>query len=268
MTATTATSARDIPRTRPDRARGIVQSELAAAIALLRTLQPDDWRRSTACPGWTVHDVVAHMIGQAEELARPDRLIHRVRDARRRPGAGILDAHNDRQVRDRSATPDGQLAADLERWTTKAVRAARLIPGPVRRRTRLSLVFPEAKGLPEDTFDYLLRVLMARDPWMHRLDIAAATGRTPTLDRHDALIVEQVVHDIGLAWTGPPVGLDLSGPAGGRWILGARRPPVAAVRGDAVEYMRYVSGRASDRQPTADGDPDVAAAALAVRVDF
>lgn len=268
MSADTVTPARDIRRTPPGQAPDVVRAELAAVLALLRSLDTADWRRPTPCEGWTVHDVVAHMAGQVEELARPDRLIRRVRRARRRPASGVLDAHNDCQVRDRGQTPDPRLIADLERWSGKALRAVRRMPAPVRRRMRLSLVFPEATLLAEDSFDYLARVLMARDPWMHRLDIAAATGRTPVLDHHDALIVEQVVHDLGLAWTGPAVALDLSGPAGGRWLLGPPRHPVATLTCDGVDYMRHLSGRTTDRRPAVTGDADAAAALLAARVMF
>jgi uncharacterized protein (TIGR03083 family) len=268
MNAATLTPARDIPRTPLDQALDIVQAELAATLSLLRTLEPADWSRPTPCTGWTVHDVVAHMIGQAEELARPDRLIQRIRRARRRPGSGILDRHNDCQVRDRAGTPDSRLIADLERWTGKAAGAARRMPAPVRRRIRLSLIFPEAKRQPEDSFDYLVRVLIARDPWMHRLDIAAATGRAPVLGHHDRLIVEQVIRDLALAWTGPTVRLDLSGPAGGRWILGAQPPPVATISGDAADYMRLLSGRHTDHHPVAEGDHTAAAAFLAMRIEF
>ena len=31
------------------------------------------------------------------------------------------------------------------------------------------------------TFGYLIDVILTRDPWMHRLDIAAATGTPPRL---------------------------------------------------------------------------------------
>ena len=141
------------------------------------------------------------------------------------------------------------------------------MPAPVRRRVRLSLVFPEAKQLPEDSFDYLARVLIARDPWMHRMDIAAATGRSPILDRHDAQVTEQVVHDLALSWTGPTVILDLSGPAGGRWTLGTQ-PPVATVHSDAISYMRLLSGRLPDSSPTTEGDHTAAQALLATRIDF
>ena len=35
----------------------------AALLALLKALPPGDWDKATACAGWTVHDVVAHLLG-------------------------------------------------------------------------------------------------------------------------------------------------------------------------------------------------------------
>jgi len=37
-------------------------AERAALTATLSALSPDDWAHPTLCPGWTVHDVAAHVI--------------------------------------------------------------------------------------------------------------------------------------------------------------------------------------------------------------
>jgi uncharacterized protein (TIGR03083 family) len=37
--------------------------ERQALLAILDSLDPDDWQRSTPCPAWTVHDLVLHLIG-------------------------------------------------------------------------------------------------------------------------------------------------------------------------------------------------------------
>jgi uncharacterized protein (TIGR03083 family) len=43
----------------------------AAFIKLLRDFQAQDWARPTVCPGWTVHDVAAHVLGdQVGRLCR------------------------------------------------------------------------------------------------------------------------------------------------------------------------------------------------------
>lgn len=262
-------NAKDIIRPTAHDALGIVAEDLARLRALLGGLDPADWERPTDCVGWSVHDVVAHVVGQCEEMARPDRLVRRVRRARRMPGGGVLDARNQCQVEERADASPQQLLADLDLWGTKAVRAAGRIPAPLRRRMRLSLFFPEARRLTEDSFDFLIRVIMARDTWMHRVDIATATGRPLALDQHDAEIVRQVVGDLAALWTGPPLILDLTGPAGGRWSLDGTsddRAP-ATVRCDAITYLRLASGRPAD-PPTIDGDPHAAAALLATRVEF
>lgn len=266
MKADLATAARTIPRPSIADALATIRAEHAAALALLQRLDDADWECSTDCPGWTVHNVVAHMVGQNEELARPDRLVRRVRQARRSDDLGVLDAHNRRQVQERAHASPGQLIAELARWGPRAARAAGRIPGPLRR-IRLSMLFPEARDQPEDTVDFLVRVLMVRDLWMHRSDIAAATARSLDLGPHDREVVRQVMRDLALGWTAPAVLLQLTGPAGGCYSLGDGAP-VATVRADAIAYLRLLSGRPADVQPTTGGDPDAAASVLAARMPF
>ena len=43
-------------------ARPLFPLERAEFAALLRSLEADDWQRPTICPGWRVHDVVAHVV--------------------------------------------------------------------------------------------------------------------------------------------------------------------------------------------------------------
>ena len=37
--------------------------ERRALLCVLDALGPDDWQRATPCPGWTVHDLVLHLLG-------------------------------------------------------------------------------------------------------------------------------------------------------------------------------------------------------------
>jgi hypothetical protein len=76
-----------------------------------------------------------------------------------------------------------------------------------------------------------------RDLWIHRVDLARTTGRPLMLGAHDREIVAQVIADLGRAWQGRPVLLELTGPAGDRWTLG-QGAPVTTVRADAVDYLR------------------------------
>ncbi len=91
------------------------------------------------------------------------------------------------------------------------------------------------------TNGFLLDTILTRDPWMHRMDIARAIGRPPTLTAdHDGAIVADVVAE----WAdrhGQPYDLVLEGPAGGHFSSGA----AAELRLDAIDFCRLLSGRAA-----------------------
>lgn len=268
MVITAPAPALGIPRTPPTRAREVNAAEVRTTLALLGRLTSDDWPRDTACAGWTVRDVVAHTVGQYEELPRPWLMISRVRRARRRyPQLTPLHGHNQYQVDERRSVPPNDLIALLARFGPQGVRAVDRMPAAARRRMPLSPLFPEAKELPEDSMDYLARVLVARDTWTHRVDICDATGHELVLDDHDKEIVGQVLLDLALRWSGPPAVLDLTGPAGGRWGLGKGAPAVT-VHADAVTLMRHLSGRAPLGSLEYEGDPGATAAVTAARVVF
>jgi hypothetical protein len=115
--------------------------------------------------------------------------------------------------------------------------------------------------------DYLVRVLAARDLWMHRVEIADATGGTVQAGDTDREVVAQVIRDLATQWTGPAVLLDLAGPAGGRWTLGSGAP-TATLSADAIVYMRHLSGRGPRGQLGTDGDAAACAALKQARVVF
>ena len=81
-----------------------------------------------------------------------------------------------------------------------------------------------------------------RDVWMHRVDIARATGQTMVLTaEHDGRLVADLVAE----WAethGEPFTLELDGTAGGTYVAGADGEHVQI---DAIEFCRVVSGRAT-----------------------
>ncbi|MFE4452612.1 maleylpyruvate isomerase family mycothiol-dependent enzyme [Streptomyces sp. NPDC056796] len=265
---TTTSSARAIPRTSGTRARLVNEAELRATLSTFRELSDEDWQRPTACTGWTVRDMLAHTVGQYEELPRPWVALRRIRRAARtHPHLGRLDGHNEAQIEDRKAVPGRELIGALAHFAPQGLIALRRTPAPVRRRVRLSLLYPEARDLPDDSMDYLGNVLVVRDTWMHRVDLSDATGGGLALDGHDAEIVGQVVLDLALAWTGPAVEVDLHGPAGGRHLLGIGTP-AATLHADAVDFARHLSGRPARGRLDLEGDPGAGAALTAARVVF
>lgn len=114
---------------------------------------------------------------------------------------------------------------------------------------RISLTLPPTGSLPAGspsriTLEELNAVVYTRDTWLHRIDIAHATGRDPRLDPAvDGRIVADVVAD----WAGHhgrPFHLHLTGPAGGRYQQGTGGPHIEI---DAAELCWILSGR---------GEPD------------
>jgi uncharacterized protein (TIGR03083 family) len=265
MHTTTSVPAELIPPLTPDQVAQVGTAELAASLALLKNVTGEQWNRPTDCAGWTVHDLTAHIVGQYQS-ANPWLSIRRHRLAHRRyPTLSRLDANNRQQLDELGGQSGQELIAMLAAIGPKAIRGRRRTPKVVRR-LHIGRMYPE-ESLPDDRLGYLLDVLGLRDPWMHRVDLARAIGRPLTLAAHDKMIIDQVIADLGRAWEGPPVLLELTGPAGGRWTLG-RGTPVTTVRADAVGYMRALSGR--DPYPVLEGDGNQAAeaAVAAARVVF
>ena len=91
------------------------------------------------------------------------------------------------------------------------------------------------------SLDWLMSVVLTRDAWMHRVDLARAAGvpLQVTAD-HDGRIVADIVAD----WAGQhgrPYDLVLTGPAGGHFAAGRDGE---ARELDAIEFCRILAGRA------------------------
>ena len=231
-----------LPQTDPDAAQAIGQAEGRATLALLRTLGDGDWARPTDCTEWDVRALVAHLIAQCEDSIHLGTLLRRELLGRcRYPTKTALDAHMAVGVDDHRAASGPELVDRFARLWSRAVRARRQRPGLLRR-LRINSGIP---GQPRWPVAYLLDVILNRDLWMHRIDLARATGRPLVIGDHDQHIVAQVIRDLARAWSAAPVALQLAGPVGGCWLLGAG-DPVAVVRADTVAFMRALSGRDGD----------------------
>jgi hypothetical protein len=163
----------------------------------------------------------------------------RAANARQRPGQASVDALTALQVEERQHLEPDELRAELHRVGPRGAKGRRRVPGFVRRRR---LPGDEVLNGVSETWSvgYLTDVILSRDPWMHRLDLARATGRDPLLTAdHDGVIVADIVDE----WArrhGQPYRLELTGPAGGSWSSGAAGEEIVM---DAAEFCRVVSGR-------------------------
>jgi uncharacterized protein (TIGR03083 family) len=231
-----------LPRTDRDQAALIGEAEGRAALALLRQLGDRDWQRPTDCTEWDVRTLVSHLLAQCEDGLRLGTMLRRELVGRRRyPGKSGVDAHMAAQVHDHLAEPGPELVERFGVLWPRAVQARRRRPGALRR-IKVSSGVP---GMPRFSIGYLLDIIYNRDLWMHRLDLARAAGQPFAVADHDRHIVEQVVRDLALGWSAAPVALELTGPAGGEWLIGSGEP-AALVRADAVACMRSLAGRDDD----------------------
>lgn len=223
-----------------DTAMRLAATEYVRFESLLRELGPGDWNRPTSCPEWDVRAVAGHVLGMAQMATGPRSAIAQ-NAAATRAGGGI-DALTALQVRKAAHLSPAEL---VDRFAAVAPRA-------VRGRRRLSRVLGRMT-LPEDqivggqterwTFGFLLDVVLTRDTWMHRIDIARAAGLEPELaPEHDGVLVADVVAE----WAsrhGQSYRLRLTGPAGGEWSSGGGGGAAGELELDAVEFARLLSGR-------------------------
>ena len=213
--------------------------------ALLGQLEPDEWRARTDCGDWDVADVVRHLVGAARANASVREVVRQqVWAARHKKefGGNDLDAMNALQVRDHADLRPRELVNTLRALAPAAVRGRMRFPRPLRPvPIPLAQTGSTAAGMPTSlTLGHLMEVIYSRDLWMHRVDIARATGRQIEVDRAcDGRIVEDVVAE----WArrhGQPFHLVLTGPAGGEFTSGDGG---ARMEHDAVEFCRILSGR-------------------------
>jgi uncharacterized protein (TIGR03083 family) len=220
----------------------LADTEYRRFLDLLRSLDSSDWAKPTECTGWDVRDMAAHLLGMVEMAASVRDQSRQTKAAKLRHeqrGGLLIDALTGLQVDERADMSPQQI---IERFATrapKAVKGRRRTPGFIRRR-RMPVLQDVGDRKESWTFGYLIDVILTRDPWMHRIDIARATGaRLALTPEHDGIIVADVVAEWA-ARHGQPFTLRLSGPAGGSWSRGAGGPEIEM---DAVEFGRAVGGR-------------------------
>ncbi|MGY1600740.1 maleylpyruvate isomerase family mycothiol-dependent enzyme [Geodermatophilus sp. SYSU D00815] len=237
---TASTSTRPAPRSAVlarEEALRLAAGEYGRFAAQLRRLRPGDWARPTECPAWDVRQMAAHVLGMAEMVASLRETV-RQNVLTARAGGGI-DALTGLQVRERDHLSPAEVLARFEAVIPRAVRGRRRLSRVLGR-----LPLPEDQVVGDATerwrFGFLVDVVLTRDTWMHRVDVARATGREPELTpAHDGVLVADVVRE----WAdrhGRPYRLRLTGPASGEWSAGADGEEIEA---DAVEFCRALSGR-------------------------
>jgi uncharacterized protein (TIGR03083 family) len=221
-------------------AMAITAVEMKKVAKLIADLDEADWGKPTDCARWTVHGIVAHIIGSAAAQATPREFVRQVRAGRpvvKEIGAEFWwDGMNEIHVRDRAGATPADLAAEWDVVAAKALRARTKLPRPIAKLPLLNLPAPVGRK----PVGYLFDMGFTRDAWMHRIDVATATGRQFDADaEHDGRILADIVAE----WAethGEPFSLELTGPAGGSYTSGTGGEQVTV---DAVQFARLLAGR-------------------------
>lgn len=234
----------------------LFSEERRRLLALLGELSPDQWEAHTACPGWSVKDIVAHLLG--DDLGRL---------ARGRDGTGtatsstspsweelvaFINRRNDEWVGAlRRLSP--RVLIDLLGWGGEQVLAyfrsldPQAIGGPV------------SWAGPEPAPHWLDMAREYTERWVHQEQIRDAVGVTglreprlfhPVLDTF-AHALPHAYRDVAAA-DGTHVRLVVTGQAGGQWsvikrggrwglFVGVETPPVSVVTMDEDLAWRLFS---------------------------
>jgi uncharacterized protein (TIGR03083 family) len=246
------------PVARDTDARRIALDAYDQLLDLLDRLDARDWDAPTECTGWSVADMVGHIIGAARSCASVRELIRQQSWGllhRKAFNGNPLDAANALQVREHADLSPPQKIAKLRELAPRSVAGRLRIPAVMR-----AIRIPQAQtgNTPDGSpplihLARLFDVIYTRDVWLHTIDIARATGQEPDLGR---AVNHRIVADVVAEWAArhrQPFALTLTGPAGGHYARGSGGERLEL---DAVEFCRALSGRAE------------AAGLLATRVYF
>ncbi len=231
----------------PDAGQRLAETEYERVVATFEQLTPEDWAAPTDCTGWDVRAMAGHMVGMARMAASIRESLRQQFAAKRRvkrEGGLMIDALTALQVDEQASLSTDELVARMRGYAAKAVHARFSVPSFMRHR----VVDPQVVGGVEEfwTMGYLLHTILTRDPFMHRIDIARATGiQAPVTADHEGLIVADVVQEWA-ARHGAPCTVELSGPAGGSWRFGGDATG-EHISMDALDFCRTISGRAPAR---------------------
>jgi uncharacterized protein (TIGR03083 family) len=239
MTTMTTIDVSTIPSIGHSEAMALQSTELDRAVAVLRTLDDDQWSASTVCPDWDVRQMWLHVLGACEAGASMRENMHQMRVARKRRkdlGVSLEAGLSGVQVAEREYVSSADLVERLELIAPKTVKGRSRTPRPM----RAIKIAIDAPVVEKWSLGYLIDIIYLRDAWMHRVDTSRAAGADLVLTAaHDGRIVADVVAE----WArrhGQPFTLELTGIAGGVFTADGGGEPIVV---DAVEFCCVLAGR-------------------------
>jgi uncharacterized protein (TIGR03083 family) len=244
---------------------------------LVQPLVEGEWNRRTPCPGWSVRDIVSHVIGMDCELLGDPRPIH----ALPRDLFHVTNEHQrymEMQVDVRRHHTAPEMTSELEYTIIRRNRQLRNESREPGHKVRGPLG-------TEITLEEAMRN-RAFDVWVHEQDLRTALGQPGNLDSpgahitRDVLLAElpRVVADRANAPRSSAIVFDVYGPVEflrtirvdiqGRGTLETAPAlgPAASFTLDWETYVRLACGRltpdAAGERVKTEGDPELTAAVL------
>ncbi|MEU4267942.1 maleylpyruvate isomerase family mycothiol-dependent enzyme [Streptomyces sp. NPDC026092] len=207
---------------------------IEAIAELVQPLVEGEWNRATPCPGWSVRDIVSHVIGMECEMLGDPRPIHSLpRDLYH--VRGEFSRYMEMQVDVRRHHTGPEMTSELEYIL---IRRARQLRNENRQPDHLI----RAPLGAEQTLEVAYR-MRAFDVWVHEQDLRTALGRPGNLDSPGALVVRDNLL-VGLAKV---VAKDAGAPPNSAVVVDVHGP---------VEFLRTVRVDAEGRG-SVDGAPSL-----------
>ncbi|MFD3941460.1 maleylpyruvate isomerase family mycothiol-dependent enzyme [Streptomyces sp. NPDC058579] len=207
---------------------------IEAIAELVQPLVEGEWNRATPCPGWSVRDIVSHVIGMECEMLGDPRPIHSLpRDLYH--VRGEFSRYMEMQVDVRRHHTGPEMTSELEYIL---IRRARQLRNENRKPDHLI----RAPLGAEQTLEVAYR-MRAFDVWVHEQDLRATLGRPGNLDSPGAL----VVRDNLLLALAKVVAKDAGAPPNSAVVVDVHGP---------VEFLRTVRVDAAGRG-SVDGAPSL-----------
>lgn len=148
-----------------------IDDVLLQTLSLARDLTEDDADLPTDCPGWTVRDVLAHMVGLEQVLQGAPQPVVDLPDLDH--VVNEFDEYMERQVQVRRQLPLSAIADELAGLRSRRIPTLRslasqgdpVVPSPFHEQ-------PMSRAMPIRVFDL----------WAHEQDIRRAVGLPPRVD--------------------------------------------------------------------------------------
>ncbi len=174
-------------------AQALATAEAERVLAVLESLEGDDWQQPTYCTAWTVRDMVAHLAGACAGYASWTEFRRQyLQNPYLNETGAQVDGINKRQILDRAERTTAELVDEFRAVAPRAIRTRHRLPWLLR-----AVTIPFGPPLGTAKVAYLTDTIYTRDQWMHRYDLCAATGKSMVIsEEHDGRILALVVLDL------------------------------------------------------------------------